>query len=213
MGGYDPYSSSKGCAELVTSAYRQSFFSNPDPSTRLALASARAGNVIGGGDWAVDRLVPDILRALSEGRPALIRNPSSIRPWQHVLEPISGYLLLAEKLTGGESQALAEGWNFGPSAEDTRPVEWIVEKIVEVWGKAATWEHDPLPGPHEAHSLSLDCLKANRQLGWRPVWSIGQAIEKIIDWHRAYLAGANMREETLRQINEYTREAALGGAL
>ena len=212
MGGYDPYSNSKGCAELVTSAYRRSFFFDADASTRLALASARAGNVIGGGDWAADRLVPDILRALGEGRPALIRNPSSIRPWQHVLEPLSGYLLLAEKLAGAQGQTFAEGWNFGPSAEDTRPVEWIVEKIVLAWGNSAAWKRDAVTGPHEAHSLSLDCLKARRELGWRPIWSIGRAVEKIIQWHRAYLAGADMREETLRQINDYTKEAALGGA-
>ena len=212
MGGYDPYSSSKGCAELVTSAYRRSFFSSNDPSTRLALASARAGNVIGGGDWAADRLVPDILRALGDGRPALIRNPSSVRPWQHVLEPVSGYLLLAEKLAGAEGQSFAQGWNFGPSAEDTRTVEWIVEKIVRAWGNNAAWERDQSAGPHEAHSLSLDCLKANRELGWRPVWTIGRAIEQIIVWHRAFLAGADMRNETLRQINDYIREAALGGA-
>lgn len=213
MGGYDPYSSSKGCAELVTSTYRRSFFSNEQSSKRLALASARAGNVIGGGDWAVDRLVPDILRALNEGRPAHIRNPSSVRPWQHVLEPLSGYLLLAEKLAATDGQAFAEGWNFGPSAQDTRPVEWIVEKIISTWGKNASWERDAAAGPHEAHLLSLDCLKAHRELGWWPVWSIGRTIEKIIDWQRDYLSGADMRDVTLRQIEDYTKDAALGETL
>lgn len=211
MGGYDPYSSSKGCAELVTSAYRRSFFANADHSSRLALASARAGNVIGGGDWASDRLVPDILRALEEGRPALIRNPSSIRPWQHVLEPIAGYLMLAERLAGKEGKAFAEAWNFGPSPEDTRPVAWIAEKMVEVWGENAAWLQDQESGPHEAHLLSLDCLKVNRSLGWRPVWSISRTIEKIIEWHRVYLTGALMRDKTLQHINEYCQEAqALG---
>lgn len=210
MGGFDPYSSSKGCAELVTSAYRRSYFSVANSSSRLALASARAGNVIGGGDWAADRLVPDILRAISSGQPARIRNPSAIRPWQHVLEPLSGYLTLAQRLSQEDGEVAAQGWNFGPSPEDTRPVEWIVEKLVELWGRGASWERDPVSGPHEAHYLSLDCHKANRELGWRPVWSIGQAVEKIIHWHRAYLDGATMRDETLRQVNEYCQDAALG---
>jgi CDP-glucose 4,6-dehydratase len=209
MGGFDPYSSSKGCAELVTSAYRRSYFSVANSSSRLALASARAGNVIGGGDWAADRLVPDILRAISSGQPVRIRNPSAIRPWQHVLEPLSGYLILAQRLSQEDGEVAAQGWNFGPSPEDTRPVEWIVEKIVQDWGGTASWERDPAPGPHEAHFLSLDCHKANRELGWRPAWSIGRAIEKIIDWHRAYLAGEQMRCVTLRQINEYRQDAAL----
>ena len=210
MGGYDPYSSSKGCSELVTSAYRRSFFSTKNGGSQLALASARAGNVIGGGDWAADRLVPDILRAIGAGRPARIRNPSSVRPWQHVLEPISGYLMLAERLAGETPEAFAQGWNFGPAPEDTRPVEWIAERIVRAWEKSATWERDAASGPHEAHVLSLNCLKANRELGWRPVWSIGRATEKIIDWHRAYLDRKEMRSETVRQISEYVQDAALG---
>ena len=209
MGGFDPYSSSKGCAELVTSAYRRSFFSAASATSRVALSSARAGNVIGGGDWASDRLVPDILRAIGSAQPARIRNPGAIRPWQHVLEPLSGYLMLAQRLLAEDGEAAAEGWNFGPSPEDTRPVEWIVEKIVQEWGGDASWERDSAPGPHEAHYLSLDCHKANRELGWRPAWSIGRAIEKIIDWHRAYLAGEPMRAVTLRQVNEYRQDAAL----
>jgi CDP-glucose 4,6-dehydratase len=209
MGGVDPYSSSKGCAELVTSAYRRSFFSAANSASSLVLSSARAGNVIGGGDWAVDRLVPDILRAIGSEQPVRIRNPSAIRPWQHVLEPLSGYLTLAQRMCAEAGETVAEGWNFGPSPEDTRPVEWIVEKIVQEWGGNATWERDPVSGPHEAHFLSLDCHKANRELGWRPVWSIGRAVEKIIDWHRAYLSGEPMRAVTLRQINEYRQDAAL----
>ena len=209
MGGFDPYSSSKGCAELVTSAYRRSFFSAANSASPLVLSSARAGNVIGGGDWAADRLVPDILRAIGSAQPVRIRNPSAIRPWQHVLEPLSGYLTLAQRMCAEAGETVAEGWNFGPSPEDTRPVEWIVEKIVQEWGGNATWERDPVSGPHEAHFLSLDCHKANRELGWRPVWSIGRAVEKIIDWHRAYLSGEQMRTVTLRQINEYRQDAAL----
>jgi CDP-glucose 4,6-dehydratase len=203
MGGYDPYSSSKGCAELVTSAYRQSFFSSSDPSHFVALASARAGNVIGGGDWAPDRLIPDVLRAFTEDRPAIIRNPSAVRPWQHVLEPLCGYLMLGERLAGEAPERYAEAWNFGPAPEDTRQVRWIVNKMVERWGVGASWEKDREAGPHEAHFLSLDCLKAHRDLDWRAVWNIGVAIDKIIDWHRALRANVDMREFTLKQIEEY----------
>jgi CDP-glucose 4,6-dehydratase len=204
MGGYDPYSSSKGCAELITSAYRRSFFSGSDKSRTVSLASARAGNVIGGGDWASDRLVPDIIRAIAARRPALIRNPDAVRPWQHVMEALSGYLILAERLMGSGGSNYADGWNFGPSPEDTRTVEWVVDKLVWHWGRGASWVSDPVKGPHEARSLSLDCLKANRELNWRPVWSLEETIEKIVDWHRAYHTGGEMRGVTVRQINDYT---------
>lgn len=207
MGGYDPYSSSKGCAELVTAAYRRSFYDVADGSSYVAVASGRAGNVIGGGDWSQDRLIPDILRAITDRRPALIRNPNAVRPWQHVLEPLSGYLLLAQRLLGDDARAYADGWNFGPSPNDTRPVSWIVDRMTQRWGDGASWERDTTPGPHEAHFLSLDCLKAHRDLSWRPVWNIGLAIEKIIDWHRAFINGKNMHSFTLEQIAEYTAAA------
>ncbi len=199
MGGYDPYSNSKGCSELVTSAYRQSFFREG----ATALASARAGNVIGGGDWALDRLVPDILRAFEAGRPVVIRNPHSIRPWQHVLEPLSGYLALAENLLS-EGQVWAEAWNFGPNDDDARPVEWIVERMVESWGDGADWSVDGGPHPHEASYLKLDISKAKARLGWRPRWSLRQALDEIVTWHRAWLAGDDVRSLCLRQISLYS---------
>ena len=209
MGGYDPYSSSKGCAELVTSAYRRSFFSERGQPSFVALASGRAGNVIGGGDWAPDRLIPDILRAIEEKRPVLIRNPMAVRPWQHVLEPLSGYLMLAERLMSERAEDYAQGWNFGPASDDTRPVEWIVERMIDQWGDGASWRRDTASGPHEAHFLSLDCLKAHRELGWRPVWNIGEAIEKIIEWHRSFVARADMQKCCKFQIGQYCEMAAL----
>jgi CDP-glucose 4,6-dehydratase len=203
MGGFDPYSNSKGCAELVTSAYRNSFF-NPAKYNehRVALASARAGNVIGGGDWAEDRLIPDILRGISEGRPVVIRNPHAIRPWQHVLEPLSGYLLLAQKLYE-EGVVYAEGWNFGPSDEDAKPVQWIVERLTERWGESATWQLAEGSHPHEAHYLKLDCSKARMHLDWQPRWNLSQALEMIVAWQAAWLGNADMRGFTLKQIEQY----------
>lgn len=203
MGGFDPYSNSKGCAELVASAYRSSFF-NPEkyPQHGVALASARAGNVIGGGDWADDRLIPDILRAISDGRPVHIRSPHAIRPWQHVLEPLSGYLLLAEKLYT-EGMVHAEGWNFGPNDEDAKPVQWIVERLTATWGEGASWVLDGGEHPHEAHYLKLDCSKAKMRLDWHPRWRLEQTLEKIVEWQRAWLDGNDMREVSLRQISAY----------
>lgn len=203
LGGYDPYSNSKGCAELVTSAYRNSYF-NPDhyADHRVALASARAGNVIGGGDWAVDRLIPDIMRAIVQGKPVHIRNPLAIRPWQHVLEPLSGYLMLAEKLWK-EGAAYGEAWNFGPSDEDTKPVSWIVDRLTKAWGKGASWKLDNGDHPHEAHYLKLDCSKAKLRLDWHPRWHLEQALGAIVDWHLAHQAGNDMRAVTLRQIAAY----------
>jgi CDP-glucose 4,6-dehydratase len=204
MGGYDPYSSSKGCAELVTTAYRSSFF-NPESYEKhgVALATVRAGNVIGGGDWAQDRLIPDTLAAFELGNPVCIRNPHAIRPWQHVLEPLHGYLLLAEKLFQGGS-AYAEGWNFGPADHDCRPVDWIVELLAKNWGKGARWEIDMLQQPHEASFLKLDSSKAIARLGWRPVWDLKRALHSIVTWHQARLAGADLQALSLGQIREYT---------
>lgn len=203
MGGYDPYSNSKGCAELVAAAYRSSYF-NPGnfPEHGVALASARAGNVIGGGDWAEDRLIPDIMRAIMQGKPVHIRNPHAIRPWQHVLEPLSGYLLLAQKLYQ-EGAVYAESWNFGPSDEDAKPVQWIVERLTKAWGEGAMWVLDDGEHPHEAHYLKLDCSKAKARLNWQPRWNLDEALGKIITWHKAYKENINMREITLKQIADY----------
>jgi len=203
MGGYDPYSNSKGCAELVTAAYRNSYF-HPEKYAEhgVAIASGRAGNVIGGGDWADDRLIPDTLRAITEGKPVNIRNPHAVRPWQHVLEPLSGYLLLAQKLHE-EGAAFAEGWNFGPQAEDAKPVQWIVENLTTAWGDGASWLLDGGDHPHEAHYLKLDCSKANGQLHWYPQWRLERALNAIVEWHRAHLDGQDMRTATIRQIDAY----------
>jgi CDP-glucose 4,6-dehydratase len=194
MGGYDPYSSSKGCAELVTSAYRRSF--------GLPLASARAGNVIGGGDWSADRLVPDVLAALAVDRPVEIRHPSATRPWQHVLEPLRGYLTLAERLYQ-EPSAFAEGWNFGPDDESCQPVSAVVAECVEAWGGGASWRSQSGEHPHEAGFLKLDSSKARARLGWRPKLSLQQAIQATTDWHRAWLKGSDMRSFTLLQIENH----------
>ncbi|MCM2569434.1 CDP-glucose 4,6-dehydratase [Janthinobacterium kumbetense] len=203
MGGYDPYSNSKGCAELVTAGYRSSFFhADKYAEHGVALGSGRAGNVIGGGDWALDRLIPDMLRAIGTGEPVMIRNPHAIRPWQHVLEPLSGYLTLAEKLyTAGPVHA--EGWNFGPHDTDAKPVEWIIERMTQEWGAGASWSLDGQDHPHEATYLKLDCSKARGQLGWHPRWDIGQTIAKIVEWHKACDQGADMRAMTLAQIATY----------
>lgn len=208
LGGYDPYSSSKACAELVTAAYRSSFF-NPARHVQhgVAVASARAGNVIGGGDWARDRLIPDILSALGRGEPVVVRNPIAVRPWQHVLEPLSGYLRLAELLASNDGAAYAEAWNFGPVDDDARPVEWIVERMIERWDGASGWVRDEQPQPHEATYLKLDCSKARARLGWAPRWNLSTALSAIVDWQRAYVAGANMRATTLAQINDFESKA------
>ena len=203
MGGYDPYSSSKACSELVTATYRNSFFNPKDFKKHgVALASARAGNVIGGGDWAADRLIPDMIRAALKGEKVRIRNPRAIRPWQHVLEPLAGYLMLAEKLyTHGPKYAQA--WNFGPDAGDAKDVEWIVKRMFGRWPEAAGYAIDKGRHPHEAHYLKLNSSKARRELGWAPRWHIGTAIDKIIEWTRAYQAKEDMREVCLKQIADY----------
>lgn len=203
FGGYDPYSNSKACAELVTAGYRSSFF-NPEKHAQhgVALASGRAGNVIGGGDWALDRLIPDMVRAIGQRQAVMIRNPGAIRPWQHVLEPLSGYLALAEHLYQ-HGCAYAEGFNFGPHDTDARPVQWIVERLCQNWGEGAAWTLDGAPQPHEATYLKLDCSKARARLGWQPRWNLGQTIEQIVAWHQAHAAGADMRALTLAQIDTY----------
>jgi len=197
MGGHDPYSASKGAAELVISAYRRSFFSDP---AGPALASARAGNVIGGGDWGEDRLVPDLIRAGMEGETVLIRNPNAVRPWQHVVSPLSGYLLLAQSLWA--SPSLAGGWNFGPEDADARPVAWVVQALRERWADKPSWRTDDGPHPHEAHYLKLDSSRARLRLGWRPLASLETALDSIVEWHEALVAGADMREVTVRQLRE-----------
>lgn len=203
MGGYDPYSNSKGCAELAVAAYRNSYFNAVDNRHRqVAVASARAGNVIGGGDWAQDRLIPDFLRAISAGERVRIRNPGAIRPWQHVLEPLNGYLILAERLFT-DGLEFAEAWNFGPNDTDARNVEWIVRRLIEHWGDDTDWEKDNAPQPHEATHLKLDCSKARSRLGWQPHWNIENALELITDWHKAHTAGGDMRQACLAQIERY----------
>jgi len=199
MGGHDPYSNSKGCAELVVSAYQRSFFHTPDTA---AVASARAGNVIGGGDWAEDRLIPDILRAFEKQQSVIIRNPLSTRPWQHVLEPLSGYLVLAQRLWQ-DGKTFAEGWNFGPKDDDCQPVQWILDKMVHFWGDGAHYEIDKSEQPHEANFLKLDCSKAAMRLKWHPKWRLEQTLEQIVHWHRAWLQGDDMQVKCLQEIEKY----------
>ena len=197
MGGFDPYSSSKGCSELVTAAYRRSFLSDMG----IATATARAGNVIGGGDWATDRLIPDFLRSIDANQKVVIRSPNAVRPWQHVLEPLSGYLMLAEKLfLHGEK--FAGAWNFGPSDQDARTVRWIAEKLVEIIPNASR-EIDTSAQPHEANILKLDSSKACTFLGWRPCWDLESVLSKIIDWHQHWRKGKDMRIYSLKQIAQY----------
>ena len=203
MGGFDPYSNSKGCSELVTMAYRRSFLA----AGGVALASARAGNVIGGGDWALDRLIPDILRAFERDEPVLIRNPYSTRPWQHVLEPLSAYLMLAERLVQS-GQAFAEGFNFGPDDDDARPVQWIVERLAKRWGGDASWQIDSSQHPHEATYLKLDISKARQRLGWQPCWGLERALDNIVQWHQSWLAGDDMKSICQNQIDNYVTDSS-----
>lgn len=200
MGGHDPYSSSKGCAELVTAAYRRSFLSTQG----IGLASARAGNVIGGGDFAADRLIPDILRAFEKNQPVVIRHPKATRPWQHVLEPLSGYLLLAQALYD-QPNDYAEGWNFGPNEADVQPVSWILDKMIQHW-QGTTWQLDSQVQLHEAGYLKLDIAKARTKLGWQPTWSLQTALEKIVSWHQAWLSGEDMQAYCLQEIKQFCLE-------
>ena len=203
MGGYDPYSNSKGCSELVTSSYRNSYFnSNNYNQHGVAIASARAGNVIGGGDWASDRLIPDFIRAISKGDKVLIRSPYAIRPWQHVLEPLTGYLTLGAKLFS-KGSVFNGAWNFGPEDTDAKNVEWITATICKIWGNNATYAIDNNPQPHEANYLKLDCSKAKAELDWFPKWNIDKTLESIVLWNKAYIDGENMRLVTQNQINDY----------
>jgi CDP-glucose 4,6-dehydratase len=199
LGGHDPYSSSKACAELVTSAYRNSFF-RPEGAPRIA--SARAGNVIGGGDWARDRLVPDLMRAFADGQPAMIRNPAAIRPWQHVLEPLHGYLMLAEALVAKPDTDLA--WNFGPGEQDVQPVRWVADQLVSLWGDGAAWMQDEREQPHEAMLLKVDSTRARAALGWRPRLSLQTALEWIVEWQKEFERTPERAAElTLAQIARF----------
>lgn len=205
MGGHDPYSSSKGCAELVTAAYRRSFFDGHVQCA--ALASARAGNVIGGGDWAQNRLVPDAVRAFAHGETLRVRSPQALRPWQHVLEPLTGYLMLCEKLWS-EPQRHAEPWNFGPREDEAKPVSYLAQALVEQWGENAAWEPDGGAHPHEACHLKLDASKARARLGWQPRWSLDQALTETVAWYKAWQAGQDIHAFTRRQIDTYKQQTA-----
>jgi CDP-glucose 4,6-dehydratase len=206
LGGYDPYSCSKACSDLITAAYRTSFFNpsvdRPSGRSETHIATARAGNVIGGGDWGKDRLIPDCIQAFLKGEPVHLRNPDSIRPWQHVLEPLSGYLLLARRLFE-DGPRFADAWNFGPDDQDARNVSWVVASLCEKWGNGASYTIDAGEHPHEANYLKLDCSRAISMLGWRPVWSLDVALNAIVQWTAAYRDGKDTRKVCLKQIEEY----------
>lgn len=199
LGGHDPYSSSKACAELVTSAYRSSFFSNAKSPHKVALASGRAGNVIGGGDWSEDRLIPDLVRGFLSGRPVAIRNPEATRPWQHVLEPLAGYLTLAQHLLE-RGDEFARAWNFGPAEEDAWPVGRLADAMATAWGNGASWVQDAVEHPHEAGYLKLDTSKARALLGWHPVLPLVESLPWVVEWYLAANRGDDMQACTLRQI-------------
>ena len=209
LGGYDPYSSSKACAEIVSAAFRQSYF-HPDKLNQpgghtTAIATARAGNVIGGGDWSLDRLIPDLIAGFTRGEPVLIRRPHAIRPWQHVLEPLHGYITLAEELLSPEAARFATAYNFGPTEDDAQTVEWIVRKMTQFWGDGASWTVDPDPGVHEAGYLKLDASRARADLGWRPRLHLETALEWLVAWYRAAERKQDLHALTLQQITDYER--------
>lgn len=203
MGGYDPYSNSKGCSELVTSSFRNSFFNESVFENHgVSLASARAGNVIGGGDWANDRLIPDFMRAITKGEKLEIRSPNAIRPWQHVLEPLTGYLMLAQKLYI-DGPRFAQAWNFGPDDQDAKNVGWITEQLCHLWGDDARYEINNHPQPYEANYLKLDCSKAKNELDWHPHWNLKTTLQSIVVWNKAFIKGDDMREVCYKQIDQY----------
>lgn len=209
LGGHDPYSSSKACAEIVVASYRESYFSSAQLSEhQVGLASARAGNVIGGGDWSEDRLIPDLIRGFQSGQPVPIRRPNAIRPWQHVLEPLQGYIMLAEELLSGR-QETASAFNFGPSEDDMWTVDRIATKLAAMWGPGAKWVHDPSQSAHEAHNLKLDSSKARADLGWRPRLDLEKALEWTIRWYLQWQSGADMAAETRAQITQYEQLRSL----
>ncbi len=199
LGGHDPYSSSKACVEILTSSYRRCYFSQNDST--VGLATVRAGNVIAGGDWANDRLIPDLIRSFQNNSIANIRFPNAVRPWQHVLEPLSGYLLLAEKMT--DDKTLAQAWNFGPNNSDSRPVKWIADFMVKNWGDEAGWKTDEQTHPHEAHLLNLDSSKALNKLEWTAKLNLETALKMTVSWYKAFLENQNMNKFTLNQIQEF----------
>lgn len=201
MGGHDPYSNSKGCAELVSSAYRRSFLQQAG----IALATARAGNVIGGGDWAVDRIIPDTMRAFMEKKILMVRNPNSIRPWQHVLEPLSGYLMLCQQLIK-KPEMFAQAWNFGPGEKDALPVSTLADIMVAQWGGSAQWQPSGGEHPHEAHYLKLDCSMAKTQLKWLPIWELERALYETVQWYKAWHNQKDMQVFSLNQIETYQLE-------
>ena len=202
LGGADPYSASKAAAELVVATYRRSFFDAGKSAGSTGIASVRAGNVIGGGDWAADRLVPDVMRAALEGRPLFIRNPNATRPWQHVLNPLSGYLTLAERLYEAPSK-FSESWNFGPHGSDCVPVLAVLQRLRELWGPGLSWQLDAGPHPHEDNYLKLDCSKAKALLGWEPMWDLDRGLKATAEWYKAYQSHQNLRSITLEQIRSF----------
>lgn len=210
LGGYDPYSSSKACAEIVSASFRQSYFpisplnllGDGLANNRVALATARAGNVIGGGDWSSDRLLPDLIRGFFAGRPVLIRNPTAIRPWQHVMEPLHGYITLAERLLTHNAK-FATAFNFGPNEVDARPVSWIADRLVRSWGSGATWVFEDSPNLHEAGYLKLDSSRAKALLGWTPQLDLETALQSLVYWYKAWDSGEDMQQFTLQQIRMY----------
>jgi len=201
MGGYDPYSSSKGCSELVSSAYRRSFLQEAG----IALATARAGNVVGGGDWAKDRIIPDAMSAFMKKKILQVRNPMATRPWQHVLEPLNGYLMLCQELVQHPNE-FADGWNFGPSDEYACPVSDLADIMVKSWGDNSQWQSDDGSHPHEANYLKLDCSKARVELKWKSIWTLNRTIDETVQWYKAWYNKENMREFTLNQIKSYQQE-------